>query len=680
MKKFTLLCCLLSVFAFGQNSSKTCETLSKINTLIQSEHFHPKPVDDSLSVYVFDTFINDLYQSSTLFSKAEYQKLRKHRLLLDNQILQHDCSFLIEFVSTYRTALERKKTAIEKLQKANLKYDGLDTIHFSNKKNQYDLSIIGLQKVWEKKLKFDILEDISKKSTDIDSLKSHFSTLEKIAKSDVTDHNLCKLASILNSPKGLDYDLQNAFYNVFCNYFDPHTNYFTTDAKANFMASLSSSELSLGLNGELNEKNEIQITDLIPGGPAAKSKQLEKGDIITKVSNKKGEEHIISCTPFEQISQMMFSDSNLEIELTVQKKSGKIIVLTLQKQLVATTSHSVYSLIAENETKVGYINIPTFYSDFDSNDNTGCAHDVEVELKKLNADGIKGLVIDLQNNGGGSMEEAVKLTGLFINAGPVTLLVNNKKSVTVLKDDLDKIAYSGPIVILINGNSASASEFFTAAMQDYNRAIVVGSTSVGKASMQTILPLDKSKDEFVKLTIEKFYRITGQSHQIKGIVPDVILPMLFEDISLRESSYKTALVNDSIPVRANYKPFPKALFATPLELSRFRLEDNIRFKDISNLNKEIDAVFTNPKVTLALTFDSVFKHCNTITALRKKVQKAAVIETNCRITNNSADALTLKEDEANLEINAVKISDLKYSPYLQEAITIINDFNISNRE
>ncbi|MCW2119636.1 S41 family peptidase [Flavobacterium sp. 7A] len=679
MKKLTILCSLLSVYAFGQNSLKTCETLSKINTLIQSEHYLPKPVDDSLSVYVFDTFINDLYQSNTLLTKAEYQKLSKHRLFIDNHILQNNCSFLDDFVSTYRFALERKKAALEKFQKVNLHYDGHDTIHFSNKKYQFNLHEKDLKKIWEKKLKFDILEDISKISTNLDSLKPHFSKLEKIAKSHIIENNLCKLSSILNSPKGLDYDMRNALFNDFCNYFDPHTNYFSIDAKDNFMASLSTSELSLGLNGKLNDNNEIQITDMTPGGPAAKSKQLENEDVIIKVSNKKGEELIVSCTPMEEISEMILSDSNAEIELTVQKKSGKIVVVTLIKQLLSTTSHSVYSFVAENETKVGYLNIPTFYSDFDNSNKTGCAHDVAVELKKLNDDGIKGLVIDLQDNGGGSMEEAIKLVGLFIDSGPVTILVDNKKSATILKDDSGKIAYNGPIVILINSNTASASEFFAAAMQDYNRAIVVGSNSVGKASMQTIIPLDNSKQEFVKLTIEKFYRITGQSHQIKGIIPDVTLPMLFEDISIRESSYKTALVNDSIPLKANYKPFPRAYFATPLELSSFRIKENSRFSEIKNLNKEIDAVFKNPKITLALTFDSIFKHCNDLTDLQKKLQKAALLETECIITNNSFDAETLKDDTANLEINAIKISDLKHNPYLQEAITIINDFNVSNR-
>jgi carboxyl-terminal processing protease len=674
MRKFSLLLFLTTFSLFGQNSAKTCEILSKINTLIQQEHYHPKPIDDSLSVYVFDTFINGLDGNRNILTKIEYENLCKHRLLLDNYILKNDCSFMNDFVSIYQLALERKKKTIEKIQNEALDYNTNDSVKFSKKNFPFDLVSTDFERVWKKRIRYDILEDISKLGTNLDSLSPHFSKLEKTSKAKIFETYLCKLNSVLNSKKGLEYDLQNNFLNIFCNYFDPHTNYFSLDAKTSFMSSLSTSGLSLGLNVSLNENEEIIVSEIVPGGPAARTEKFEKNDVILKVSNKKGEEYLVSCAPLEKIGELIFSDSNKEIELTIQKKNGNILEILLQKQVMKATANTVYSFIVEKETKIGYINIPNFYSDFDGFSSQGCADDVAKEIAKLKNDNIQGLVIDLQDNGGGSMEEAVKLAGMFIDYGPVSVLVNNKNKHTVLKDYNRGGAYFGPIVVLINGNSASASEFFASAMQDYNRAIIVGSKSLGKASMQTIVPLDRNQQDFVKLTVEKFYRITGGSNQIKGIIPDITLPILYDSIVPREISYKTALKHDVISTKTRFNPFQ---FNTGkvLELSHSRVKTNSRFQEILLANEEINALYNTKKKPLRIAFKDVFNDVHEIDTLWKKVKKIAATETNSAISNNSHDSEKLQFDAFQQEINTSKIKDLKTNPYVEEAIAILNDFN-----
>jgi carboxyl-terminal processing protease len=679
MRKFSLVLFLTTFSLFGQNSTKTCEILSKINALVQRDHYQPKPVDDSLSVFVFDTFIDDLDGNRNLFTKIEYEKLCKHRLLLDNFILQNDCDFMNDFVSMYRFALERKKKTLEKLQNEVLDYNAKDTVKFSKKNFPFDLEIANIDKIWRKRIKFDILEDISKLSSNFDSLSPNFSKLEKISKAKIFETNLCKVNSLLNSQKGLGYDLQNDFLNIFCTYFDPHTNYFSLDTKTSFMSGLSTSGLSLGLNVTLNEKEEIVVEDIVPGGPAARTEKFEKDDVILKVSNKKGEEYFVSCTSLEKISELIFSDSNAEIELTIQKKNGNILPILLKKQVMKATENEVSSFIAEKETKIGYISIPNFYSDFDGYSNQGCADDVAKEIAKLEQDNIQGLVIDLQDNGGGSMEEAVKLAGMFIDYGPVSVLVNNKSKHTILKDYIRGSVYDGPIVILINGNSASASEFFTAAMQDYNRAIIVGSKSLGKASMQSIIPLDENQQDFVKLTIEKFYRVNGDSNQIKGIIPDINLPILYDSIVPREISYKTALKYDVINTKARYNAFPKAYFQKLEELSNSRIKNNTRFNDVILANDKINALYNDQKKPLIVTFKEVFNDIHEIDSLWKKIKKIVSTQTSCAISNNSYDSENLKFDSFQQEINDYKIKNLKTNPYIEEAITIVNDFNILNK-
>jgi len=660
---------------FGQNSAKTCELLSKINTLIQHEHFHPKPVDDSLSVFVFDTFMDDLDGNRNLFTKIEYDNLCKHRLSLDNYILQNDCSFMNDFVSVYQFALERKKKSLEKIQNEVLDYTAKDTVKFSKKNFPFDLEATNLDKVWKKRIKYDILEDISKLSSNLDSLTPNFSKLEKISKVKIFDTHLCKVNSILDSKKGLGYDLQNDFLNIFCTYFDPHTNYFSLDAKTSFMSGLTTSGLSLGLNVSLNDKEEIVVEEIIPGGPAARAEKFEKDDVILKVSNKKGEDYLVSCASLEKIGELIYSDSNEEIELTIQKKNGNILAVLLKKQVMKATANAVSSFIVEKEIKVGYINIPNFYSDFDGYSEQGCADDVAKEIVKLNQDNIQGLVIDLQDNGGGSMEEAIKLAGMFIDYGPVSVLVNSKNKQSVLKDYNRGSVYYGPIVILINGNSASASEFFAATMQDYNRAIIVGSKSLGKASMQTIIPLDENKQDFVKLTVEKFYRITGDSNQIKGIIPDIALPVLYDSIVPREISFKTALKYDAINSKARFIPFRKDYYPAIIDLSNARLKNNARFNEINLANTAINALYNDPKEPLQVTFKEVFNDIHEIDSLWKKVKKIAKTETNCTISNNSYDSKKLQSDAFQQEINTYKIKDLKTSPYVEEAVAILNDIN-----
>jgi carboxyl-terminal processing protease len=675
MRKFSLVLLLATFSLFGQNSAKTCELLSKINSLIQHEHFHPKPVDDSLSVFVFDTFMDDLDGNRNLFTKTEYEKLCKHRLLLDNYILQEDCSFMNEFVSVYQFALERKKKSLEKIQNEVLDYTAKDTVKFSKKNFPFDLVVTDIDKVWRKRIKYDILEDISKLSSNLDSLNQNFSKLEIISKEKIFDTHLCKVNSILESKKGLGYDLQNDFLNIFCTYFDPHTNYFSQDAKTSFMSGLTTSGLSLGLNVSLNDKEEIVVEEIVPGGPAARAEKFEKDDVILKVSNKKGEDYLVSCASLEKIGELIYSDSNVEIELTIQKKNGNILAVLLKKQVMKATANAVSSFIVEKDIKVGYINIPNFYSDFDGYSEQGCADDVAKEILKLNQDNIQGLVIDLQDNGGGSMEEAIKLAGMFIDYGPVSVLVNSKNKQSVLKDYNRGSVYYGPIVILINGNSASASEFFTATMQDYNRAIIAGSKSLGKASMQTILPLDENKQDFVKLTVEKFYRITGDSNQIKGIIPDITLPILYDSIVPREISFKTALKYNVINSKARFTPFRKDYYPAIIDLSLSRLKNNARFNEIILANEDLNALYNDQKEPLQVTFKEVFNDIHEIDPLWEKIKKIAKTETNCTISNNSYDSEKLKFDTFQQEINNYKIKDLKTSPYIEEAVAILNDIN-----
>jgi carboxyl-terminal processing protease len=676
MKKISLLFLFIHFSLIGQNSQRTCEIIGKISTLIHNEHFQSKPFDDSLSVYIFDKFIDQLDPSRSLFTKIDYKKLSKHRLLIDNHIQENDCSFMNDFIVTYKFALERKKTTLLKIQKLPLLYNTKDSIRYTKKTLEFDLMPDDLTRIWSKRIRYDILEDIAKLSTKLDSLNPIFVKLEKTTKTKIFETSICKINSILTSKKGLDYDLRNDFLNIFCSYFDPHSNYFSTDAKSSFMANLSTNNLSLGLNVGLNNKEEIIVEEIIPGSPAAASKKFEKNDVILKISNKKGLEYWVSCASLEKIGELFYSDSNKEIELTLRKKNGNIVEVLLKKQVLNASTNEVYSFVVEKDSKVGYINIPNFYSDFDNNSGKGCAEDVAREISKLQSeDNILGLVIDLQNNGGGSMDEAIKLAGMFIDSGPISILVDKKRKQTVIKDINKGKVYDGPIVVLINGNSASASEFFAAAMQDYNRAIVIGSKSLGKATMQTIVPLDDAnQQDFVKLTTQKFYRITGDSHQIQGVIPDVAMPVLFDSISDREESYKTAIKYDVIDSQVKYIPLSRKNITKMMERCEDRLTENLKFASIKSTNDQINKVYNKTRKSVRLTLKDVFKDVHELDELLKKVKTINETVTKCKVTNANSDQLRIQKNPFLKEINNNKMKEVKTNPYLEEATAIVRDY------
>ncbi|WP_133508583.1 S41 family peptidase [Flavobacterium chryseum] len=675
MKKIVLVLMLTSSVLFSQNSDPTCEILNKINVLIQTEHIRPKPVDDSLSVFVFDNLINELDPSRNIFFQTEYDELaKKYRLNLDDLILKNDCSFLGDITSKYKTGLDRTKTVLEKIQAGNIDYSTKDTIRFYKKSFAFYLKKENIEKVWIKKLRYQILDDIAESSDNLDSLKTNFKSLEIASKKIILSNEICRISTLLET----NIKQEEKLYNFFCTYFDPHTAYFSDDSKSSFVASLSKEHLSLGMTVNLNEKNEIIIDEIDPNGPAYQTGQIKKGDQILSVSNKK-ETLQVSCSSLESISTMILSESNKSIILTLKRNSGKNFEVYIEKQVMKDEDNSVFSFIIGKDSKIGYIKIPSFYADLDGNSRKGCADDVAREVIKLERDHIKGLVIDLIDNGGGSMEEAIKLAGMFVDYGPISIVIDSKHEESVINDPYRGVIYKGPIVILINSNTASASEFFSSILQDYNRALLLGSNTLGKATMQTIVSLDETKNtDFLKITINKFYRVTGKSHQYIGVKPDVVLPEFYEDIYQKESDFPTAIKNDSIAPFLKYKTYVKRnLIDKIARNSTLRLADNYYFNDLKKINAKIDQMVNVPKAEIPMTLDAVFDQKKTVNSIWTEINTFNDDNNPLDVYNSTVNQFLLGVYPTEKTINQYQIDNLKTNPYLNEAVNIITEFNAS---
>lgn len=671
MKKLFFLVVSLPVFAFGQTDKNPCETLTRINLLIQQQHYKPKAVDDSLSVYVFKSFLEELDDDNRLFTETEINSLKKHQLKIDDYIRDEKCDFLSEFYKTYTTVVDRYKTIIESIRKEPFAFKSAETIQFSKKAFPYVKDGTELKKLYKKRLLFHILKDISEISKNKDSLVANFDKLSQTSKDKVFETFLCKTSGFELTQE----EFNSKFFNVFCSYFDPHTEYFSEKDKSSFLSAVSADNLTFGMMISMNDKDEIIVDEVMPGSSAYYTEKIDGGDQIIKIKYL-NEEYNISCSSMQKIESIFSSSEYKNVEFTLRKKSGEVYNVNLTKKVMKDYDNNVYSYIIEKGgKKEGYIRIPSFYAKFE-NGKTNVSDDVIREIYKLQEDKIDGLIIDLQNNGGGSMDEAVKLTGAFIDAGPVAIMNNRKGMTNTLKDPNRGSVYSGPLVVLVNGFSASASEFFTNAMQDYNRAIVIGTQTYGKASMQRIFPISFGGDEpheFVKLTLEEFYRITGKSNQTIGITPDVEIPVLFNEQMPRESDNETALKNDIIESVSRYTPFPNPDKNQVIENSKKRIAASEDAKALDAMNVKIDNLYDGTLAPVLLNFDSVYQEVNKMNSLWANIKDLSEKEYPINVERNSVDVEYQEFDDFLRSSNTEKIKALKSNFPVVEAMNILND-------
>jgi carboxyl-terminal processing protease len=382
---------------------------------------------------------------------------------------------------------------------------------------------------------------------------------------------------------------------------DPHTEYFPPVEKRGFDEEMSGH--FFGIGAQLKEEdNMIKIATLIPGSPAFKSGQVQVNDIILKVGQANAEPVDIAGYDVTDVVKIIRGVKGTEVKLTMKKADGTVQIISLIRDEIVQDESFARSIVAKTgDKKIGYIYLPEFYADFENPNGRRCSVDVAEEIKKLKGEQVDGIVLDLRNNGGGSLYEVVQMVGLFIKSGPVVQVKDREGAPSTLSDNEQAVLYDGPLAVMVNELSASASEIFAAAIQDYKRGIIIGSTSTyGKGTVQKNLPLGRAVDlstgstEFgaLKLTFEKFYRINGNSTQLKGVTPDIVLPDQYEYIKFREKDQPSALKWDQIP-KSDYILWKNDFDWTAIEQkAEVRIAQNPAFSVIKDntdwLSKTVD--------------------------------------------------------------------------------------------
>ncbi|MCW3084460.1 MAG: hypothetical protein JWP12_1826 [Bacteroidetes bacterium] len=663
--------------------------------VLDKYHYKPQMMNDDLSQKINKEFIKALDPSGIYFTKADIAELKSWDSKIDDEIKNKSVHYLTAISDLYLKRLNRADSIITFITNKPFDFNEKDTIFFRSKQTEtnYPANEKELVKRWTKYLKYQTLKYLY---TPTDEDKDPFSeeiknilVKEPEARKKTALRNKRIIKRITEHAGGYSDYMASQYVNKLISVYDPHSSFFSATEKQNFEAMLSTNELTFGFYFDENENGEIEITYLTPGGSAWKSNQLHKSDVVLKIKPEHGKEIDLTSLSADEAMDEMAAFSDNQAEFTVRKSNGEIKDVVLIKSKVRSEENTVKSYILNGDKKLGYISLPSFYTEFENKTPLGCANDVAKEIEKLQEENVEGLVLDLRYNGGGSVEEAIGLSGLFIDEGPLCIYKSRNEKPYLLKDFNRGTAYSGPLVILVNGLSASASEIFAASLQDYNRAVIVGSSTYGKATGQVIIPLDTtytlpeimagalggktSKLGYIKITTEGFYRVTNATHQKRGVSPDVNLlePYFYEEY--KEASNEFALSNDSISKKVMYTPLPALPVAALKQKSESRLQNNPNYVRLKKINDSLSQQATvEEKYILNPQF---FKKNEKVTQqLLDDMEKNLYDSTTTfTVTNNAYDQKLNNFDESGKEINERSLKTIREDIYIEEVYFVLKD-------
>ncbi len=674
------------LFVLSLNSVLYCQTkgfckkLEKLKDVVETYHFHPKPINDTLSVKVYELFIEAINIRKQFFTQKEIHLFGKDSLLFDDYISNTKCDFLSKYTNALTERIDASKLYLTSLKETTLDYSGSDTLYFdANRKFDHFETSSKAEKYWRKNIRYNILRRIIEDTTNLGFIKSNFKTLEEGVKEKVIDQELCRLDEILHKDGGISQFVEEAFFNAYLGYHDPHSVFFNTQERDLFNHQLANNQMSFGITTDKNNEGKIIISNVAPGSPAFKNSEIETNDVLKSITTSNG---ILEayCISNEDILKLLNDDALKKATFKIQKRNGQIKTIKLKKGRVENEENSISGYILKSvesdALKVGYINISSFYTDLEKYNALGMANDVAKEIYKLKRDRIDGLVIDLRFDGGGSLKEAVDLSGLFIDRGPVTIMRYSNDETYTLKDTKRGAVFTAPLIVLVNQFSASASELFAGAMQDYNRAIVIGSKTHGKSSAQVVMPIGRSAEEgYVKLTTERFYRPTGKTHQSVGVIPDIQFPSLYDNFDTQEQYIPYALPNDTISVSMEPKVLASKDISTVIENSKRRISENLLFQNLTSLNKRLVKDYINKKLEYPLTLEDVYNDFDTMKGMWTATQDIMINTNSCiTVSNTSSRKKVLKYNEAKRKENEIVLTELSQDIMLEEAFLIMKDY------
>ena len=597
----------------GNPPTKNEKILHNVGEMLEQIHYSPKQIDDKFSKEVFAKYLADVDVEKNVLMQPDIEALRgKYETHIDEEILGKTT---IQFVPAVNELYKKRLAETEVIYKDILsKPFDFTTDEYVNQdydKVDFPKDEAERKDAWRKRLKYLALErysDLLDQQTAAKGKPGYVARTNEDLEKEARDKTLKVMDRFYErlNRKVNDDDRFNMFVQTIVQCMDPHTDYFPPVEKRYFDEQMSGHFFGIGASLR-DEDGNIKITTLITGSPAWKSGKISEGDIITKVAQGTQEPVDITAYMVEDAVKLIRGTKGTEVKLTLKKTDGSTKVVTLIRDEIVQDelTFARSAIVNTPKGKIGYIYLPEFYADFDNPKGNRCSSDVANEVMKLKEQKVDGIVIDLRNNGGGSLYDVVQMAGLFVEQGPIVQVKDRDGQPQILPDPDKAVLYDGPLAVMVNELSASASEIFAAAIQDYKRGVIIGSTSTyGKGTVQRNIGLDKSlgfmdaNSELgtIKLTLQKFYRISGGSTQLRGVSSDIVLPDLYEYSKIREKDNPDALPWDEIP-KADFTPWKYAYDLNVIKtMSNDRLKNNSAFSQIRTdaewLNKESEKVYS----------------------------------------------------------------------------------------
>lgn len=605
MKKtvFTLLCFLSFFPGFSQDQYAACRKIEAVQQSIKSLHFQPVDLDASQRKEIVSLYFNLLDDGNYFLTKED--ELQVQQLASEKGL----CEAYSTSVLLYEQALKRYDSlaaafyqqAIVLQKGEHLVYNSADNDHLRADKKSY-------LKQLELNLKYDFLNAVySKLESDSTLPKKLTPALDAEIRQKLAQKEKKYIQRKSGDRPALEKRMLEDLLNAVALRFDPHSSYFSLSQKQGFEEELSSERLVFGIQFGENEDFEIMITGITPGSAAWNSNAMTEGDILLEITDQKGVKHELANKGTDFLATILGQANGNEATFKVKHKNGGISSVKLIRTKIENTDNSFTGyLLSDEKNKIGYIALPSFYTDFEGDVQLGCANDVAKEILLLKKDSIQGLILDLRNNGGGSLKEAIELSGLFIDEGPMSIYQRKDEKPSLLKDMNRGTVYNGPLIVMVNNRSASASEFFAGCMQDYRRAMIVGDSTYGKGTAQSVYPVSANpeNEDFVKVTNGKFYHVSSRSNQESGVVPDILLEDLYSELSYYlESNEKYHLKNDSTAKKTVYKTYTGFRYDQLSDAEKTRVKTSHELKELKNQAKLLGSRVQGD-VKIPLDFDA----------------------------------------------------------------------------
>ncbi|MEW6467463.1 MAG: carboxy terminal-processing peptidase [Bacteroidota bacterium] len=675
---------LLSYTPGALKSPRDEVTLQIMTAGLSSGHYQPLTMDDAFSEKAYKLYIERLDPGKKFLLQPDIDELAAYKQNIDDQITKGSFEFFEKSFSLINQRIKECEGYYKEILAKPFDFEQNEEFETDPDKLAYAATAAELKETWRKYLKYQVLirlsetmdaQEKAKEKNDTTVKAKTFAEMEEDARKKVLKSNDELFKRYARFDRG---DRIAVYLNTICNLYDPHTEFYPPADKENFDITMSG-KLE-GIGAQLQEKDgQIRVSNIVPGSASWRQGQLKAGDVILKVGQGAQEPVDVTDMKLDDVVKMVRGKKGTEVRLTVKKVDGSITVISIIRDIVVLEDTYAQSAVIETGRKIGYIRLASFYNDFKGGRN--CSDDVKKELLKLKEEGVQGIILDLRDNGGGSLQDVINMAGFFIAKGPV-VQVKQKDFPPVAYSDKDPaVIYDGPLMVMVNENSASASEIMAAAIQDYKRGVVIGSnTTFGKGTVQQFMDLDEYVlPQFdtlkplgqVKLTIQKFYRINGGTTQLKGVVPDITLPDILRYLEYGEKELEYPMPYDGIKA-ANYDRWNKKIDLGKLaKNSQARVNKNEFFKFIEQTAKELKADRDNSKVPLQL---SKYREENKKRKENgKKFEELQKEIPDMKVSNTLVDQKIIEADTVKSARNKDWLKNLKKDQYLYESMKVMEE-------